>query len=57
MPLLCPTCPHKPGVAHWKLNMIAHCGRSYVGVVAAGAKKEPEISQTERDWVEIFGGF
>ena len=40
VPLLCPTCPQKPGVVHWKLNTIAHCDRSHAGVVTAGTKKE-----------------
>jgi hypothetical protein len=56
VPLLCATCPQKPGVVHWKLNMIAHYDRSHAGVVAAGTKKETETTQAERDWVEIVGG-
>jgi hypothetical protein len=30
-PLKCPTCPSKPGVIHWKLNMTKHFARSHVG--------------------------
>ena len=56
VPLLCATCPQKPGVVHWKLNMIAHYDRSHAGVVAAGTKKETETTQAERDWVKIVGG-
>ena len=40
VPPLCPTCPHKPGVVNWKLNMIAHCDRAHDGVVAASTKKK-----------------
>ena len=52
-----PTCPHNPGVIHWKLNMIAHCDRSHAGQRGHSRnQKETETTHTERNWVKTVGG-
>jgi hypothetical protein len=61
VPMLCPTCPQpgrrRNGVVHWKLNMLAHYGRSHRSIeVPPSLKEQVQTSETERSWVKTVGG-
>jgi len=57
-PLLCPQCPAKPGVAHWKLNMPSHWQNAHSsGMPFPPAFAEQlETTAQEAEWTRIVGG-
>jgi hypothetical protein len=55
VPLKCPVCPSKPGVVHWKLNMIEHFKRAHGGKLPEGFALELHTTEQELQWVSVVG--
>ena len=57
-PMLCPQCPVKPGVVHWKLNMRKHwqCAHSSGVPFPADFAAQLETADQERAWTLTVGG-